>query len=96
MEKAGENNLTSVALPALGTRYNHNSVQVSAAGMLKGIDHFSKSHPLSSVRRVVIVLCDGHRREEISKVYEVHVLSIAGIKDCKDSVKLIPLFHYYS
>lgn len=68
MEKADKKQLTSVALPALGTRYNNYLPRVSAAGVLKGIDQFSKSHTRSSVKIVVIVLYGGNQHEEILKV----------------------------
>lgn len=76
MEKADKKQLTSVAFPALGTRYNNYPVRVSAAGVLKGIDQFSKSHTLSSVRRVVIVLYGGNQHEEILKVGELLIMQI--------------------
>lgn len=76
LEKADKKQLTSVALPALGTCYNNYPVRVSAAGVLKGIGQFSKSHARSSVRIVVVVIYGGNQHEEILKVGKLRIMQM--------------------
>ncbi|XP_052712257.1 protein mono-ADP-ribosyltransferase PARP15-like [Crassostrea angulata] len=68
LEKADENQCNCVAFPAFGTLYKNYPAQITAGGMLKGVDQFSKSHTQSSVKRVIIVIY-GDQHAEISKAF---------------------------
>uniref|UniRef100_A0A8W8JYQ1 Poly [ADP-ribose] polymerase n=1 Tax=Magallana gigas TaxID=29159 RepID=A0A8W8JYQ1_MAGGI len=68
LEKADENQYNCVAFPALGTLYKNYPSQITADGMLKGVDQFSKSHTQSSLKTVIIVIY-GDQHADISKAF---------------------------
>ncbi|XP_052712258.1 uncharacterized protein LOC128186509 [Crassostrea angulata] len=68
LAKADENQCNCVAFPAFGTLFKNYPAQITAEGMLKGIDQYSKSNTQTSVKSVFIVIY-GKQHVEISKAY---------------------------